>query len=554
MRRDTIRAASIAALLLPAAWITGGPPAAQAGLAPGLASEAGPSPAPEAGPGPAPEASLRLRVLNINIFYGGDELNLTTGTWCTRPDGCPETLARVIETIRAAEPDIVGLEEAEHNTRRIAEALGFHYSERTQIISRFPLIDPPGGGGIYVYAAPAPGTVVAIANVHLPADPYGPYLVRDGASPEEVLALEESLRLPAIREQLRLLPGLAAAGIPAFLMGDFNSPSHLDWTEAVAAVRDVVRYPFVWPVSAALAKAGLRDSYREIHPDPVAVPGFTWTPGGPESVPDEVHDRIDWVLAAGPATAIDSLIVGEAGGPDVAIALDPYPTDHRGVVSTFDVTPAASPVLVAVGSRRLTVGDDLEAAFHAPGRTGERVAIVPAGGGAADAVAVRSTGGGSPADGSVIFSTAGLAPDAYEAALLDSRGVVLSRSPFWLYAPGTPTVVTTSKGVYAPGEPIVVSWTNAPGFRWDWLGIFAPGEVDGSPVATSCEASYCGNTRYLLYEYTRSAIEGTASFTAGSFPGWTTWPLTPGTYEIRLLLDDGYRSIASSEPFKIANP
>jgi hypothetical protein len=38
-----------------------------------------------------------------------------------------------------------------------------------------------------------------------------------------------------------------------------------------------------WCVSAALAKAGLRDTWREAHPDPVAVPGFSWTPGGPET-------------------------------------------------------------------------------------------------------------------------------------------------------------------------------------------------------------------------------------------------------------------------------
>ena len=90
-------------------------------------------------------------------------------------------------------------------------------------------------------------------------------------------------------------------------------------------------------MSRALADAGFRDSYREVHPDPVAVPGFTWTPGGPESVPNEVHDRIDWVLASGRARAVESEIVGERGGPDVDIAIEPYPTDHRGVVSTFVV-------------------------------------------------------------------------------------------------------------------------------------------------------------------------------------------------------------------------
>lgn len=500
-----------------------------------------------------PNASVRIRVLNINIFYGGDEINLTSGNWCSHPDGCAETLDRVVETIRSAQPDIVELEEGERNTRVIAERLGWHYSERNQVLSRFPLIDPPGGDSVYIFVVLAPGRVAALANVHLPADPYGPYWVQDGATLEEVLALETSLRLPAIQDQLRHLPPLVARGIPVFLAGDFNSPSHLDWTPGVDAVREEVRYPVVWPVSLAHANAGFRDSYRVVHPDPVAKPGFTWTPGGLESIPNEFHDRIDWVLYAGAARPVQSQIVGETGGPDVDIASDPYPTDHRGVVTTFDVVPAEAPILVAVEDRRLEVGDELPVVFHASGRPKERVAIVPAGGSTADAVAERSTAGA--VDGRLVFATARLTPAAYEAVLTDDAGAIVSRSPFWLYAPGTPTIVTTAKSEYAPGEDIQVSWTNAPGMRWDWLGIYKPGDSDGRPQATSCDTYNCGgNQRYLLYEYTRATIEGTTAFTAASAPGWVTWPLAPGTYEIRLLLDDGYRSIAASEPFKIVQP
>jgi len=52
-------------------------------------------------------------------------------------------------------------------------------------------------------------------------------------------------------------------------------------------------------------------------------------------------------------------------------------------------------------------------------------------------------------------------------------------------------------------------------------------------------------------QHTDASIEGTASFTASSAPGYATWPLRPGVYEVRLLLDDGYRSVASSARFKI---
>lgn len=111
----------------------------------------------------APQADVRLRILNVNIFYGGDEI-APSGNWCLRSDGCPENLARMIDAIRAAAPDLVALEEGEHNTRVIAAALGFHASERMQIASRYPLIDPPGGDGVYIFSEVAPGRVVALMN------------------------------------------------------------------------------------------------------------------------------------------------------------------------------------------------------------------------------------------------------------------------------------------------------------------------------------------------------------------------------------------------------
>lgn len=179
-------------------------------------------------------------------------------------------------------------------------------------MSRFPITDPPGADGLYAFVEVAPGRVMAVADTHTPADPYGPYLVRDGGSLKDV--------------------------------------------------------PFAvkWPVSAALAKAGLHDTYREAHPDPVAVPGFTWTPGGPETDEHEVYDRIDWVLRAGPSSTIDSTVVGETGGADVGVGLSPYPTDHRGVVSTLDVRPAVPPVLVAPATRRVTIGRTLRSPTTPP--------------------------------------------------------------------------------------------------------------------------------------------------------------------------------------------
>ena len=497
-------------------------------------------------PPAAAATPVTVKVMTLNIFYGGDEWNLETGQWCTRPAGCPETMQHVVSTIEAADPDIVGLQEATANECVLADLLGWFCEPRLQLISRFPLIDPPGANGVYALAEVAPGRFVAISNVHLPSDPYGPYWVRDGEPRSAVLALERSTRLPAIRRQLDVLPDLATSGVPVFLTGDFNSPSHLDWTPAVDAVRDEVRYPVVWPVSEALAGAGFRDSYREVHPDPVAVPGFTWTPPGTlESVPDEVHDRIDWVLVQGPAETLGTKLVGEPGGPDVDVALDPYPTDHRGVVSTFRVTPADPDPFAAVASRRVFVGQDLTVHVHGPGA---RVVLVRAGQGPSSALASRSTGGMDDAD--LSFSTGGLEPGAHDVLLLDAADGVLSRSPFWLYAAGTRPSVRTAKAVYEVGEPIRVRWRAAPGYRWDWMGVFAPGRGPAQN-AEDCNAGSCGNGHYLLYHYTETLIQGSTLIGPASFDGYRSWPLKVGTYEIRLLMDDGYRLLAISNSFKV---
>jgi hypothetical protein len=58
-------------------------------------------------------------------------------------------------------------------------------------------------------------------------------------------------------------------GIPVFLTGDFNVPSHLDYTEAAMGTSDYVKFVVEWPVSKAIEAAGFRDSWREVEPGPL---------------------------------------------------------------------------------------------------------------------------------------------------------------------------------------------------------------------------------------------------------------------------------------------
>ena len=495
-------------------------------------------------PATRPEpVSVSLSVMSLNIFYGGDDYDLATGDWCPVADGCPNGLRKLAGLIRASGADVVGLQEAERNTKALARLLGWHADPRAQVISRFPLLRPAGGQGLYTFVEPVPGRIVAVANTHLPSTPYGPYKVQQGKSRAKVLALEQRLRVPALHHVLGVLPRLAARGIPVFLTGDFNSPSHLDWTGAVADVRADVPYPVRWPASAALAGAGFVDSYRSVHPDPVADPGFTWTPGGPEGRAHEVFDRIDWVLSAGPATAVSSRLVGERGNPQVDVATPGrFPTDHRGVVSTFEVVPPEAPPSVSPSERRVIVGDGsrLRVRFHGTGGADEAVAVVARSGADGQPAVARSTGGRT--SGGMSLPTSRLSAGHYDVVLRDvTTGETLARSPIWVYERGTRARMTTSADTYRPGERVTVSWDRAPGQHLDWIGLYRCARTCDEPGS------------YLAYRYTRTRIEGSLTLSDDVAPGEGAppWPLPPGQYVARLLVDDSYRVVAQTPRFTV---
>jgi hypothetical protein len=466
----------------------------------------------EASPGAA--ATTHLRVMEFNIENGGDVVSFHS----------------TVEALRLADPDVAAIEEAQTHMRRLAAAAGFpYYSTRQQILSRYPLIDPPGSDGLYTFVEVEPGKVVAIGNVHLPSSPYSPGFIKRGSTLDTVLHIERHVRLPAVKPAVRALSEVVAAGIPAFLTGDFNAPTFHDWTPATVGF---LNRPFAvrWPVSVYVERAGFRDSFRVVHPDPIANPGITWPSGRPRvhgvwsPGPMSPRDRIDLVYAAGAARPIDSIIVGDAADPEASITVEPWGTDHEAVLSTFLVRPHAPPTLVAVADRLVASGKMERVTFHAP-RGGSDLVVVSRAG---RAIASRRTR--SASDGTIGFSTRGWKPGAYDVTLR-AHGSVLSSVRFWVEAPGTLPSIRTSAGVYAVGDPIDVSWRDTPGERWDWIAAYHRG---ADPLVAS----------YLTWRYTHASIVGRASLdsTAGG-----PWPLPAGRYSVYLLADDGYDILARAD-------
>jgi endonuclease/exonuclease/phosphatase family metal-dependent hydrolase len=233
--------------------------------------------------------------------------------------------------------DVVALQETGGtNAQQLADALGWYAYQSpgsVGVLSRYPLgavtpvsdalpaaavtVQLPGGRSVRFWAA------------HLDENGYGPYAYQDGKSAAEVLAGETA----SVR--CRQATALAAAlnvtddpdDTPTVLAAELSSPSHLDWPN------------LNWPVTAALQAAGLTDSFREDHPNPVMDPGATWSPTRKQrGTRPEPQDRIDYVLYAGRMALREAHVIA-TGWPaaEPNAAGNGWPSDTAAAVATFEI-------------------------------------------------------------------------------------------------------------------------------------------------------------------------------------------------------------------------
>jgi len=283
----------------------------------------------------------QLRVMTFNIWVGGEAGR--------------QPLSQTVKVIQAAKADIVGLQEAHGEERdgkrvdagrKIAEALGWnHYDQgnRTAIISRFPILtNTPNKWGASL-RLPG-GQEVWFFNVHFAHAPYQPYQLLKIPyanapfinTPEEAVAEAKKARGHQVAGLLKDMQPALASGKPTFVTGDFNEPSHQDWTPR-AAKAGKCPAAVEYPSTLAVTRAGLIDSYRALFPDEVTHRGNTWTPITTLDDPKDRHDRIDFVFVGGKDVKLQRCeVVGESKR-FADIVIERYPSDHRGVVTTVEL-------------------------------------------------------------------------------------------------------------------------------------------------------------------------------------------------------------------------
>lgn len=253
---------------------------------------------------PQAPAATTLTVMTMNIWSG--DLNA------------------VAEQIRQSGANVVSLQETSaEDTTNLAQQLGWNHTPTgwgVDVITALPIEesdwaswDGPNGQAI---AAKIAG--VWVYSVHLDYTKYGPYnACFDHDSVETILADEEN------RKQQATNMAEWTGSSPGIVGGDFNSPSHEDWTDATKDQH--CGYVVAWPTTKAFTDKGFTDTYRALNDDG----GETWSPvvkqngnGQPEP-----QDRIDFVMSRG-VNATSSRTFG--GG-------DGWPSDHLAVISEFTV-------------------------------------------------------------------------------------------------------------------------------------------------------------------------------------------------------------------------
>lgn len=242
------------------------------------------------------------------------------------------------------------------------------------VLSRYPVTDvvtgisPVSGGADMKVRIDVDGIDVLVYPAHLDYTHYACYLPRgyDGVTwkqlPAPLADVKAVVKMnrESTRDEAMAAFVAEAASEKAdliILAGDFNEPSHLDWTESTAGLYDHRGCVVPWDCSVMLYEAGFRDVYRVIHPYPVTHPGFTYPSDNPDKEPKDLtwapeadeRDRIDFIyyLANDKCVPENAVVVGPSGsvvrcgraeetGHDTFIRpLGVWPTDHKGVMATF---------------------------------------------------------------------------------------------------------------------------------------------------------------------------------------------------------------------------
>lgn len=303
-----------------------------------------------------------LRLMAYNILNAG---------------GNQAGFAHTIDVMKKSKADIIAISEVREDSsdennpgptgksiaKDLADAMGYYYFDQSEfyeadkkrtndhpaiwanaILSKYPITETSAIG--YGAAIDVNGRKVYVFSLNLDYKPYPPYQINNIEyenypfikTEKEAIKYANIAHGKAMKFVTKEIKQWRKKSDAIFVMGDFNEPSHLDWTDA-AVLAKYHPVKVAWPTTKKLEKMGFVDSYRAIYPDAVAKPAFTWTPTTKENDPEDHHDRIDYIFAWGKDAKklkiINSWIYGEKNIRS-DVAFPNWVSDHRAVVTELE--------------------------------------------------------------------------------------------------------------------------------------------------------------------------------------------------------------------------
>lgn len=308
--------------------------------------------------------ALRLRALSFNVLDGGGPAAAGVGFYEKDFGGSRRDV--VAKVICDSGAEIVCVQEDDASGKLLA-ALGAGWQHKGTIYSKLPLTPVTTGSYFTICrAALSASQNITVVNVHWWPKADGTDVIRKklmaGTLPADTAALEQEVLKASdstggprgYQRTLDAVGPLLKNGERVILCGDFNEPSHLDWTQRAAEkgmdrlvknpTATPLRFKIAWKGSKLLEQLGLSDAYRVVFPDEVAKPGNTWTPPYPNGTPgrrkwdDQVLIRIDRIYFGGDGVkALDAAVIGESAETSDIVYDGRWPSDHRAVVATFAI-------------------------------------------------------------------------------------------------------------------------------------------------------------------------------------------------------------------------
>ena len=353
--------------------------------------------------------SVEFKVLSFNVWHEG-----------TQVSGGYQAIINEIERLQ---PDLISLAEVRNYsddfTKRLASDLAkrglkyntYHSSRDVGILSLHPIdswrdLDYFTRATINIKDAR-----VVFYSGHLDYQNYASVLPRgyDGNSYKEitpvidapsVLKMNNNSKRPAgVKQMIEDAKQEINQGKMVIVAGDFNEPSHQDWTAREKDLFDHNGAIIPWTSTKLLTDAGYLDSWRTLYPDASTHPGFTWVTGeSRQKKPEDVRwlpkaderDRIDFIFyhqnpdialndvkILGPTYSVISDHYGsrwqEENGEDREQIISPlgfWPSDHKAVLATFTLEESAQaekPVAVAGHNFNVTGTTDVSRAYELNG-------------------------------------------------------------------------------------------------------------------------------------------------------------------------------------------